>query len=294
MGVVTREVRLKAYAKVNLALDVVGVRPDGYHELRTVMQSISLADGVTVERIDEGFELRVEPENPGIGPREENTAYRAWRLLCGLSGAELPARVTLRKNVPAGAGLGGGSSDAAAVLRGLDELFDLGLSAGELRAAGVRIGADVPFCLDGGTALAEGIGERLIPLPPPPEHRLLVAKPPRGADTGKVYRAYDKDPVPGGNSADHVLDALRSGDLAALAGALGNDLAPFTKRELPEVAELEARLLEAGALGVSVTGSGSAVYGLFSDEEAAERARGKVCAPFTGVYAPVSRGSEGF
>ena len=290
----TRAVRLKAYAKVNYALDGVGVRPDGYHELRTVMQSISLADEVTVERIGEGFELRVEPENPGIGPREENTAYRAWRLLRELCGAELPARVTLRKNVPAGAGLGGGSSDGAAVLRGLDELFDLGLPAEELRAVGLRIGADVPFCLDGGTALAEGIGERLFPLPTPPGHRLLVVKPPRGADTARVYRAYDKNPAPSGKSVDRVLAALRSGDLSALAGALGNDLAPFTKRELPEVAELEERLLEAGALGASVTGSGSAVYGLFRDDETAERAREKVGAPFAGVYAPVSRGSEGF
>ena len=290
----TREVRLKAYAKVNYALDVVGVRPDGYHELRTVMQSISLADGVTVGRIGKGFELRVEPQNPGIGPREENTAYRAWRLLCDLCGAELPARVTLRKNIPAGAGLGGGSSDAAAVLRGLDELFDLGLSAEELGAAGARIGADVPFCLAGGTALAEGIGERLIPLPAPPDHRLLVVKPPRGADTSKVYRAYDENPIPGGNSADLVLAALRRGDLAALAGALGNDLAPFTKTELPEVVDLEETLLEAGALGASVTGSGSAVYGLFRDCETAEKAREKVGAPFTGVYAPASCGSERF
>lgn len=292
MDVVRREIRLKAYAKVNFALDVVGVRSDGYHELRTVMQSISLADEVAVERIGGGFELRVEPENPGIGPWEENTAYLAWKLLCGLHGAELPVRVTLRKNVPAGAGLGGGSSDAAAVLRALDELFGLGLSAEELGKAGVRIGADVPFCLSGGTALAEGVGERLTPATAPPDHRLLVVKPPRGADTGKVYRAYDKDPLRSGNSADRVLGALRSGDLAALAGALGNDLAPFTKVELPEVAELEERLLEAGALGASVTGSGSAVYGIFRDEEAAGRAREQVGAPFVGFYAPVSCGPE--
>ena len=206
-----REVRLKAFAKVNYALDVVGLRPDGYHEIRTVMQSVSLADEVTVERVANGFELRVEPDDPGIGPAEDNTAYRAWRLLCELCGAELPARVTLRKNVPAGAGLGGGSSDAAAVLRGLDELFGLGLSAAELRGVGERIGADVPFCLVGGTALAEGIGETLTPAPAPPDHRLLIVKPPRSAETGKVYRAYDAGPAPGGNATDRVLQALRSG-----------------------------------------------------------------------------------
>ncbi|WP_228282340.1 4-(cytidine 5'-diphospho)-2-C-methyl-D-erythritol kinase [Rubrobacter tropicus] len=287
-----RKIRLKAFAKVNYALDVVGVRPDGYHELRTVLQSVSLADGVTVERIGSGFELLVEPENLGIGTLEQNTAYRARSLLGELCDTELPARVTLTKNVPAGAGLGGGSSDAAAVLLGLDELFGLGLSAEELGIVGAKIGADVPFCLAGGTALAEGVGEALTNVPAPPDHRLLIAKPSRGADTGKVYRAYDAAPVPSVDSADRVLAALRSGDLAALAGALGNDLAYFTKEELPEVAELEEKLLQAGALGASMTGSGSAVYGLFRDEEAAERARGKIEASFTGVCAPVSRGVE--
>ena len=287
-----RKIRLKARAKVNYALDVVGTRPDGYHELKTVMQSISLADGVTVERIESGFELRVEPENLGIGPLEQNTAHRAWSLLGELCDTELPARVTLTKNVPAGAGLGGGSSDAAAVLLGLDGLFGLGLSAGELGVVGGKIGADVPFCLAGGTALAEGIGEALTFVPAPPDHRLLIVKPSRGADTGKVYRAYDASPVPSVYSASRVLTALRSGDLDALAGALGNDLASFAKEELPEVAELEEKLLEAGALGASVTGSGSAVYGLFRDEEAAERAREDVEASFAGIYAPVSCGVE--
>jgi 4-diphosphocytidyl-2-C-methyl-D-erythritol kinase len=292
VGAVRREIRLKAFAKVNYALDVVGVRPDGYHEIRTVMQSISLADEVTVERIESGFELRVESENGEIGALEQNTAYLAWSLLRELCGRELPVRVTLRKNIPAGAGLGGGSSDGAAVLRGLNELFDLGFSAGELASVGEKIGADVPFCVTGGTALAEGIGEVLSDLPAPPDHRLLVLKPSRGADTGKVYRAYDAAHFPSVDSAERVLAALRSGDLAALAGALGNDLAPFTKNLLPEVEELEKRLLEAGALGASVTGSGSALFGLFGDEEAAGRAGEMVEASFAGVYAPVSHGGE--
>ncbi len=288
-----REVRLRAYAKVNLALDVVGRRPDGYHELRTVMQSISLSDEVTVERAERGFELRIEPENAGIGPREENTVYLAWKVLRNRLGEELPARVTLRKNVPAGAGLGGGSADAAAVLRGLDALFGLGLSAEEMRDVGSGIGADVPFCVSGGTALGEGVGEVLSPLPAPPDHRLLVVKPRRGADTAEVYRAYDAGSA-GGDAAGRVLQALRSGDLARLAGALGNDLAPVAKRMVPEVAELEERLLEAGAAGASMTGSGTAVYGLFRDEDAAVRAREEMDAQFVGVCAPVPFGSEEF
>lgn len=286
-----REVRLRAYAKVNLALDVVGVRPDGYHELRTVMQSVSLADEVEIGRTCGGFELHVEPPHADVGPPEKNTAHRAWRLLCDRLGKELPVRVTLRKEVPAGAGLGGGSTDAAAVLRGLDAHFDLGLSVEELRDVASGIGADVPFCVSGGTALGEGVGEVLSPVPAPPDHRLLVVKPRRGADTAEVYRAFDASPA-GEKAADRVLSALRLGDLAALAGTLGNDLAPVTKAMIPEVAELERRLLEAGALGASMTGSGTAVYGLFRDEDAAARAGEGIGAAFVGVCAPVPRGSE--
>ena len=283
--------RLKAYAKINLALDVVGRRPDGYHELRTVMQSISLADEVSVERASEGFELLVDPHRTEVGPREKNTVYRAWRLLCDRLGEELPVRVALRKNVPAGAGLGGGSADAAAVLRGLDGLFGLGLSVEEMREVGSGIGADVPFCVSGGTALGEGVGEVLSPAPPPPDHRLLVVKPRRGVDTAAVYRAYDAGPD-GGGASDRVLRALRSGGLAELAEALGNDLAPVAKRMVPEVAELEGKLLEAGAVGASMTGSGTAVYGLFRDEDAVARANERVDAHFVGVCAPVPLGSE--
>jgi 4-diphosphocytidyl-2-C-methyl-D-erythritol kinase len=291
VGAVRGEIRLKAYAKVNLALDVVGVLPDGYHELRTVMQSVSLADEMEIGRSSRGFELLIDPPHADVGPPEKNTVYRAWRLLCDRFGEELPVRVTLRKEVPAGAGLGGGSTDAAAVLRGLDTLFGLGLSAEELRDVGRETGADVPFCVSGGTALGEGVGEVLSPVPAPPDHRLLVVKPRRGADTAEVYRAYDASPT-GGEAANRVLSALRSGDLAGLAGALGNDLAPVTKGMIPEVAELERSLLEAGALGASMTGSGTAVYGLFRDEDAAARAGEGIDASFAGVCSPVPYGSE--
>jgi 4-diphosphocytidyl-2-C-methyl-D-erythritol kinase len=291
VGAVRVEIRLRAYAKVNLALDVVGIRPDGHHELRTVMQSVSLADDVEICSTGGGFELLIDPPHTDVGPPERNTVYRAWRLLCDRVGWELPVRVTLRKEVPAGAGLGGGSTDAAAVLRGLDTLFGLGLSAGELRDVGRETGADVPFCVSGGTALGEGVGEILNPAPAPPDHRLLVVKPSRGADTAAVYRAYDASPA-GGKAAERVLSALRSGDLTGLAGALGNDLAPVTKRMIPEVAGLERSLLEAGALGASMTGSGTAVFGLFCDEDAAARAGEEIDASFAGVCGPVPFGSE--
>lgn len=294
----TRKVLLRAHAKVNYALEVLGLREDGYHEIRSVMQSVSLADEVEIERAREGFDLRVEPEIAEVGLVEENTVYGVWKLLCGLAGSELPVRVRLRKKIPSGAGLGGGSADAAAALLAIDELFNLGLSDADLRDAGGRIGADVPFCLLGGTALAEGIGEVISPLSAPPDHFLVIAKPPRGADTGEIYRAYDRrqreNPEESSPCAAPVVEALRGGGLLALAGAVGNDLGPITSSLVPDVAACEGELMRTGALGAAMTGTGTAVYGLFGTAEDAESAAGRLDAPFTGVYEPVGYGIEWF
>jgi 4-diphosphocytidyl-2-C-methyl-D-erythritol kinase len=286
---VKREVWLRAFGKVNYALDVLGLRADGYHEISTVMQSISLADEVQLQRAAGGFDLSLEPEEVKIGSQERNTTYLAWKALQGLAGEELPVKVTLRKEIPAGAGLGGGSANAAAVLVGLNELFSLGLRVDELRGSGVGIGADVPFCISGGTALGQGVGEILTPLPSPPAHRLVVAKPPRSADTAGMYRAYDETETESMRSVEPVVSALRSGSLPVLAAAVGNDLAPVTRRFIPEVATLERTLLASGALGASMSGSGTAVYGIF-DDEGAGGAKDTVDAPFIGVYEPVSCG----
>jgi 4-diphosphocytidyl-2-C-methyl-D-erythritol kinase len=286
---VKREVWLRAFAKVNYALDVLGLRGDGYHEISTVMQSISLADEVQLRRAAGGFDLSLEPEEVKIGSQERNTTYLAWKALQGLAGEELPVKVTLRKEIPAGAGLGGGSANAAAVLVGLNELFSLGLRVDELRGIGVGIGADVPFCISGGTALGQGVGEILTPLPSPPAHRLVVAKPLRSADTAGMYRAYDETETESMRSVEPVVSALRSGSLPVLAAAVGNDLAPVTRGFIPEVATLERTLLASGALGASMSGSGTAVYGIF-DDEGAGGAKDTVDAPFIGVYEPVSCG----
>jgi 4-diphosphocytidyl-2-C-methyl-D-erythritol kinase len=286
-----RVVRLRAFAKVNYALDVLGLRADGYHEISTVLQSISLADEVELRRAAGGFALTLEPAE--IGPPEQNTAYVAWRLLQRLTGGELPVEVTLRKRIPARAGLGGGSADAAAVLVGLNEIFGLGLQVDELREIGAGIGADVPFCISGGTALGEGVGEILTPLPAPQAHRLVIAKPLRSAATAGIYRAYDEAKTEGTHSVGPVVSALRSRSVTDLASAVGNDLAPVTRDFVPEVAALERTLLASGALGASMSGSGTAVYGIFGDEETAGGAKDAVDAPFVGVYEPVSRGVEG-
>lgn len=284
-------VLLRACAKVNYALEVRGLRWDGYHEISSVLQSVSLADELEIERSRGGFELSFEPEGVEIGPVEENTVYKAWALLWETSGHELPTRIRLHKKIPAGAGLGGGSADAAAVLVGMNELFDLGLDAEQLRTIGARIGADVPFCLSGGTALAQGVGEILTPLPAPPAHRLLIAKPERGADTGGIYRAYDERDSGGIASVDQVVAALRSGNLTELAGALGNDLEPVTTGLVPEVAAHKREMLRAGALGAAMTGTGTAIYGIFDAESGdSPAAVASLRAPFLGEFEPAGAG----
>ena len=286
--------RLRAFAKVNYALAVLCLRDDGYHEVATVMQSISLADEVEIEKTGGGFELIVEPEYAEVGPPEDNTVYKVWKLFGEAVGEELPVRIRLEKAIPSGAGLGGASADAAAVLVGLNGLFEVGLSEKELQKLGVRIGADVPFCISGGTALGEGIGERLTGLPAPPGHRLLLLKPDPGAETAKIYRAFDGR-APEQSSAvlvEPVVEALADGNLGALAVSLGNDLAPVTKDFVPEVAEYEKELLHSGALGTCMSGTGTAVYGLFKDAEGAWTAQQASKATFSGVYEPVSRGVQ--
>jgi len=287
-----RMLRLRAFAKVNYALDVHGLRADGYHEIGTVMQSISLADEVELRRVTEGFGLSRVPEETDTGPPERNTVYLAWKQLQKLTGDELPCEVTLRKKIPTGAGLGGGSADAAAVLVGLNELFGLGLRSDELRGIAAKVGADVPFCISGGTAFGEGVGEILTQLPAPPAHLLVVAKPQGSADTGKIYRAYDVARTKSVRSVEPVISALTLGSLPELAATLGNDLAPVTRSFVPEVAALGQELLASGALGASMSGSGTAVYGIFDDEEAAGNSRDTLGSPFTGVYEPVSCGVE--
>ncbi|HZC19803.1 MAG TPA: 4-(cytidine 5'-diphospho)-2-C-methyl-D-erythritol kinase [Rubrobacteraceae bacterium] len=283
---------LRAFAKVNYALEVRGLRKDGYHEISSVMQSVSLADEVEIEHTGEGFGLVVEPEGAEAGPPEENTVYRAWGLLGELAGFRLPVKVRLRKRIPTGAGLGGGSADAAATLVGLNELFGLGLSAVQLREVGLRVGADVPFCLSGGTALGEGIGEVLRPLPGPPPHHLVLAKPAVGARTARIYRAYDER-LEGGNAfVAPVAEALLAGDLGAFARALGNDLAAVTKDLVPEVRALEEELLRAGAMGAAMSGSGTAVFGVFETEAEAWVAAEELRVPFVGIHAPVTCGVE--
>lgn len=283
-------IRLHAFAKVNYALEIIGLRPDGYHEIKTVLQSISLADEVSIERAQHGFTLSVGPPDKDLGPLEANTVYLAWAAVQEAVNGELPVRVQLHKHIPAGAGLGGGSADAAATIAGLNELFELRLSVDEMAEIGGRVGSDVPFCIRGGTMLGEDAGQRLTPLPPAPPHYLVIGKPERSALTSDIYRAYDMLEVRRIASAGPVVEALRAGSLTLLAAAVDNALVPVTVSMVPEVGDIKSDLLRSGALGAEMTGSGTAVYGVFSEESVAEGVSAGLEAAFSGVYRPVESG----
>lgn len=259
-------VLINAYAKVNLTLDVLFKRADGYHELEGVMQSISLFDEVFIEKADKLtviFDANI-PEN--------NTCKKAAELY--LAGTVFGARIEVKKRIPSEAGLGGASADAAAVLRGLNRLYGLKTEA-ELYDLGLRVGADVPFCLMGGCAVARGVGEKLTPVKGI-ELDLLIVRGSRGVSTGKLFSSLGvgnepQSRIPEG-TLENALAAMEKGDRSALAASLANALTRPACTIAPEIEEYLGRMLSLGALSASMTGSGAAVFGVFPDEASAERA----------------------
>ena len=278
------EITRKARAKINLGLDITGRRADGYHELRMVMQTIGLADDVTVAKDPEpGIRLAVSdgarflPEE-----QEQNLAWRAAKVLadefgdCTEPGRETVGgcgiRITLKKQIPVAAGLAGGSTDAAAVLMAVNELFGLGLPAEDLMARGKKLGADVPYCIMGGTALAEGIGEVLTPLPPAPGGFLLLAKSSFGVSTVWAYGRYDETAEKleiAHPDIDGIVDAIAAGDRERMCERMGNVLEPVAEEAHPQIGEIRACMKAHGAAGAMMSGSGPSVFGIFADEQAA-------------------------
>ena len=257
----------KSHAKINLSLDITGVRSDGYHELSTIMTEIPLWDEINIKKTAEGICLTCPPWLPS---GSDNLAYRAAELFFAETGISGGAAIELKKNIPAGAGLGGGSSNAAAVINGLDRLYETSLSIQKRREMAARLGADVPFFITGGTALCEGIGERITPLSRGLENCFLVlCKPEKGLLTGEVYAAYDR--VGAGSSTDTrtMLKALETGDIAAIAAGAANALEGAALTLLPEVGEIKSAMLTHGSLGACMSGSGSAVFGIFAGQAAA-------------------------
>jgi len=255
------------YAKINLALDVTGVRDNGYHDVRMIMQSVDLHDTLKLTKTDTpGITLSVGTAPLPAGPG--NLVYDAAKLL--FDKYELPGGlyIELDKRIPMSAGLAGGSSDAAATLRGINRLYELGLSSTELCNLGVTLGADIPYCIMGGTALAEGIGEIITPLPAMPGCRILLVKPPAGVSTGFVYKNLNMDALTHPD-VDGMIDAIKRGSYIGVVSKLGNVLETVTLEHCPEIATIKSQMHQLGADGVLMSGSGPTVYGIFPTKEAA-------------------------
>lgn len=274
--------KLNAYAKLNLYLDITGRRADGYHLLETVMQSVSLADEVTVV-VSAGSGITLSCSREDIPSDSRNTAYRAAELFLQRAGASGSVCIDIEKNIPSGAGMGGGSADAAAVLKALNAAFDEPLSEAELLEIAAQVGADVPFCLVGGAKLCRGIGEEMSDITPA-EGAFLVVKPEFGCPTGEAYRRYDESPLE------------IHGGLERFSAGLPGDYAPemynvFQRLYADErIERICARLTELGAKGAMLTGSGSAVFGVFDGESGAQRACGEFPGCFTAVCGCVREG----
>lgn len=256
--------QIKAYAKINLGLDVVRRLPNGYHEVKMVMQSVGLWDELTLERAEGGITITTDAD--GLSTGEDNLIYRAARLMLDKYGCP-GLRVHLQKNIPIAAGMAGGSTDAAAVMKGINHLYRLGLSPVQLMADGMAIGADVPYCILGGTALAEGIGEKLTPLPPLPPCHILIAKPDISVSTKYVYEHLDADGLEAHPDIDGMVQAIRDGSLRGVLERMANVLETVTVPAHPVIADIKARMRELGAADSLMSGSGPTVFGIFRQED---------------------------
>lgn len=282
-----KRITVAAPAKVNLTLHIPARLENGYHAVETVMQTVTLFDRVTAEKAQG---LHIAADMPLTENEADNTAHRAATLFADAVGVLPHFRIAIQKHIPLQAGLAGGSADAAGTLVALNKLCGTPLTADELCALGARVGADVPFCLRGGTMLATGIGTALAPLPPLPDCCFVIAKPAFGVSTAAAYAAVDGAPfLP---ATDAMQRALQTGDLFAVGAAMENRFAQVLR--LAEVDRLCDALKKAGALGACMTGSGSAVIGLFETKAAAEAAQsavGSLCA-FSAVAAPFCGGPK--
>lgn len=262
----------KAYAKVNISLDVTGRRPDGYHDMLMVMQSVTLCDELCLTLTQDGV-CRAECDLRFVPSDERNLAVRAAKLFfshCGLDGVGV--RIGIKKHIPVGAGMAGGSSDAAAVLRALNKLTGAGLSCTQLEALAAQIGSDVAFCIAGGTRLASGRGEILRPLPPLPDCHIAICKPDFSISTPDSFRRLDSVKLRCHPDTAGIQAALETGDLAQIARRMYNVFEDVPDRRHSTIAHIKSRMLDCGALGAVMTGTGSAVFGIFDDLSCAKKA----------------------
>lgn len=265
-----KELKIWGRAKINISLDVLGKRADGYHEVRMIMQQVDLYDEIILKEIDHG--IRLESNCDFIPLDEGNIAYRAAKLIKEKYHIDRGIHISIDKNIPVAAGLAGGSTDGAAVLRGLNILWNLGASKEELMEMGLSLGADVPFCILGGAALAEGIGEKLTPVPGLENVWVVLCKPNISVSTAEVYRNLDVNRIVHRPDTEGILQALQRKDVQAVAGKLRNVLEQVTEEMHPIVRDIKRRMLEYNALGSMMSGSGPTVFGLYKDYNRAKSA----------------------
>lgn len=263
--------RLRALAKINLGLDVIRKREDGYHEVRMIMQTINMYDQLEID-IKEEPGISITTNLPFIPTNENNLVYKAAKLLMDEFHIEQGITVELQKFIPVAAGMAGGSSDAAATMISMNRLFGLGLTVRQLMERSVSIGADVPYCLLRGTALAEGIGEKLRPLPPCPNCYVLIGKPSISVSTKFVYEKLDAGNIEKHPDIDRILEGLQWHNLNKISENMGNVLESVTIPAYPIIEEIKNHMKEHGAVNAMMSGSGPTVFGLFDDKMVAERA----------------------
>lgn len=267
------KIQLKALAKINLGLDVLRRREDGYHEVKMIMQSIGLHDDLEIRKTKTPG-IQVKTNLYYLPTNENNLVYKAAKLLMDEFQIQDGVSIQLKKRIPVAAGMAGGSSDGAAVLWGINQMYGLGLSMQALMERGVRLGADVPYCIQRGTALAEGIGEKLSVLPPMPKCTILIAKPGISVSTKFVYEnlhANDLKPEQHPD-VDSMIEAMRQKDLGLLCSRMGNVLETVTIPAYPVINEIKRTMMDNGAIGSMMSGSGPTVFGIFDSPAAAKQA----------------------
>ena len=273
-----------AYAKINLTLDVLGKRPDGFHELETVMQSLSLRDEIQLD-VGTGAEWSLSCEKTGVPCDRRNLAWKAALAFEQALGKTLGGlAIRMEKQIPSEAGMGGGSSDAAAVLRALNRHFGQPFSPMELAAIGAEVGSDVPFCVVGGTCMCTGRGETLRSLPPLPDCEILICKPDFGVSTPALYRAIDETEICRRPDQTAMEQALSRGALGEIGSQVCNVFDPLVSARHPEIRQIRSVMDACGAMASQMTGSGSAVFALMPDAQSVERAFRQLSEEFAVVY----------
>jgi len=266
-------IKVRAHGKINLGLDIVRKREDGYHDVRMIMQTVGIFDGISINRRpSKSSEITVSTNLKFLPTDGNNLAVKAARVLMDEFNITDNIDISIKKMIPVSAGMAGGSADCAAIFRGLNKMYDLGLTNEDLKIRGVRLGADVPYCIEEGTFLSEGIGDILTMLPPMPDCGIILVKPHVNISTKFVYEHMNVAAIKNHPDIDGMVGALLKGDIYGITNRMSNVMELFTASEYPVIEEIKAKLMDLGALNSIMSGSGSTVFAIFDDPERCKNA----------------------